>query len=159
LIIEKALAKICESYYSLININISDFFIVLTGCPTFYLNIEDQLKAEGTEGCLKKIKQLVVDKKYIVVAMSKSLDIDLQNDNASEIDDDMMTVPNFGYTILDIKNKYKDNLIILRKVWYDQKKEEKIKKYEETLEKANPLLKGDINEGTLIMSILFFLNF
>lgn len=151
LIIEKALAKVHESYYSLININISDFFLILTGCPTLYINIEDMIKAEGPEGCLKKIKQFVVDKKYIAVAMSKTLDVEMHNENASEMEDDMMTISNFGYTILDIKNKYKDNLIVLRKVWYDQKKEEKVKKYEEIMEKANPMLKSEINEGTLIL--------
>jgi hypothetical protein len=151
LILEKAVAKIYDSYYSLININIADFMLLLTGCPTVYINLEELVKSEGYENCLKKIKQFI-DKKYITVAISKSIDIDLNNENMSEYDDEMLTISNFGYTILDIKPKFKDNLIILRKVWYDQKKEEKIKKYEEMLEKENPMLRGELNEGTLILS-------
>jgi hypothetical protein len=73
------------------------------------------------------------------------------------LDDDMLTIPNFGYTIPDAKNKYKDNLIFLRKVWYDGKKEEKIKKYEESFLKANPMLDKEMNEGTLILGFEDFL--
>lgn len=152
LIIEKAIAKIYESYYALIGVNISDFFLLLTGCPTLYMNLEDMIRTENIESCMKKIKQYVVDKKYIVVAISKSSDIELGGSNEEdEIDDDMMTVPNFGYTILDVKSKFKDNLVVLRKVWYDQNKEEKIKRYEEALEKANPILRSEMNEGTLML--------
>ena len=157
LILEKALAKIHESYYSLIYINISDFLLMLTGCPTLYLNVEDIIKSEGQEGCLKKIKQFVVDKKYLTVAISKSIEIDPNHDNASEYEDDMITVPNFGYTILDVKSRSKDNLIVLRKVWYDNKREEKIKKYEERLLKDNPLLEKELNEGILMMTFDDFL--
>jgi calpain-15 len=157
LILEKAIAKIQESYYSLININISDFFLILTGCPTLYINLEELIKTEGLDGCLKKIKQFVIDKKYLTVAVSKLVEID-PNENASEFDDDnMLTIPNFGYTILDVKSKMRDNLIVLRKVWYDGKKEEKVKKYEEAFLKANPLLEREMNEGTLILTFDDFL--
>lgn len=152
LILEKALAKVLECYYALINVNISDFFLMLTGCPTLYVNLEELIKSEGVEVCLKKIKQFVVDKKYLTVAVSRTLDLDPTNENMSEMEDDMLTIPNFGYTILDVKSKLKDNLIVLRKVWYDGKKEEKVKKYEEAFLKANPLLDKEINEGTLILS-------
>lgn len=157
LILEKALAKVHESYYALVNINISDFFLMLTGCPTLFLNLEEMIKSEGQESCLKKIKNFVTDKKYLTVAVSKIVDVDPVNDNASEIDDDMLTIPNFGYTILDVKNKMRDNLIVLRKVWYDGKKEEKVKRYEEEFIKANPLLEREINEGTLILTFEDFL--
>jgi hypothetical protein len=152
LILEKALAKVLECYYALINVNISDFFLMLTGCPTLYVNLEEMIKTEGVEACLKKIKQFVVDKKYLTVAVSRTVDLDPTNENMSEMEDDMLTIPNFGYTILDVKSKLKDNLIVLRKVWYDGKKEEKVKKYEEAFLKANPLLDKEINEGTLILS-------
>ncbi len=72
--------------------------------------------------------------------------------DASEIDDDMLTLPNYGYTILDVKNKYKDNFIVLRKIWYDQKKEDKCRIYEEELVKENPILGGEIYDGLLILS-------
>lgn len=169
LVLEKALAKIYESYYTLVTINISEYLMLLTGCPTVYLDLKEMVKFEGAENLLKKIKQFVVDKKYLCVAISKSEGEFMNNNNANanansnnnnnnneEFDDNNLTVPNFGYTILDVKSKYKDDLIILRKVWYDQKKEERIKKYEEDLLKSNPSHKTDMNEGTLVLSIFFF---
>jgi hypothetical protein len=165
LILEKALAKIYESYYTLVTINISEYLMLLTGCPTVYLDLKEMVKFEGEENLLKKIKQFVVDKKYLSVAVSKSeaefinnnVNVNNANNNNEEFDDNSLTVPNFGYTILDVKSKYKDDLIILRKVWYDQKKEEKIKKYEEDLLKSNPSHKTDMNEGTLVLSKFFVL--
>ena len=122
------MAKVYESYYSLTNVNISDFFLLLTGCPTFHISIEDLFRNEGADSCLKKLKQFVVDKKYIVVALSKLSENEMGIDqDQSEVEDDMLTLPNYGYTILDVKNKYKENFIVLRKIWYDQKKEEKCK--------------------------------
>ena len=164
LILEKALAKIYESYYTLVTINISEYLMLLTGCPTVYLDLKEMVKFEGPENLLKKIKQFVVDKKYLCVAISKSETEFTGNNNANnanyeEFDDNSLTVPNFGYTILDVKSKYKDDLVILRKVWYDQKKEEKIKKYEEDLLKSNPSHKTDMNEGTLVLSKFNFANF
>lgn len=164
LILEKALAKIYESYYTLVTINISEYLMLLTGCPTVYLDLKEMVKFEGPENLLKKIKQFVVDKKYLCVAISKSesefindgnVNNNLNENNNEEFDDNSLTVPNFGYTILDVKAKYKDDLIILRKVWYDQKKEEKIKKYEEDLLRSNPSHKTDMNEGTLVLSNFF----
>jgi len=169
LILEKALAKIYESYYTLVTINISEYLMLLTGCPTVYLDLKEMVKFEGTENLLKKIKQFVVDKKYLSVAISKNEGEFMNNNNANntnnpnnnneDFDDESLTVPNFGYTILDVKSKYKDDLIILRKVWYDQKKEEKIRKYEEDLLKSNPSHKTDMNEGTLVLSTFYFLSF
>ena len=150
LILEKALAKIYESYYTLVTINISEYLMLLTGCPTVYLDLKEMIKFEGPENLLKKIKQFVVDKKYLNVAISRS-ETEFVNENNQEYEDDSLTLPNFGYTILDVKSKYKDNIIILRKVWYDQKKEERIKKYEEDLIRSNPSHKSDMNEGTLVL--------
>jgi calpain-15 len=152
LILEKALAKVYDSYYSLININITEFLLVLTGCPTIYINLEEQVKNEGFDACVKRIKQYL-DRRYITVAMSKTNENEMGNE-ASEYDDDMLTIANMGYTILDIKPKTKDNLIVLRKVWFDAKKEEMTKKYEDMLVRENPLLRSEINESTLILSKL-----
>jgi calpain-15 len=155
LILEKALAKIYESYYTLVTINISEYLMLLSGCPTVYLDLREMVKFEGAESLLKKIKQFVVDRKYLSVAISKNENE--YNNNEMNIDDDeSLTVPNFGYTILDVRTKYKDDIIILRKVWYDQKKEEKIKKYEEELIRNNPSHKSDMNEGTFILSNFYF---
>ena len=157
LILEKALAKVYDSYYSLINVNIADFFLTLTGCPTLYLNVDEVYKLEGFENLLKKIKNFVVDKKYLTVAISRTIDSDSEITDNEDPADEMLTVSNFGYTILDVKSKMKDSLIVLRKVWYDAKKEDKIKKYEENYLKANPILKADMNEGTLVLTFEDFL--
>jgi len=160
LILEKALAKIYESYYTLVTINISEYLMLLTGCPTVYLDLKEMVKFEGPENLLKKIKQFVVDKKYLSVAISKSEgEMIGNNEGIQESDENSLAVPNFGYTILDVRSKYKDDLIILRKVWYDQKKEERIKKYEEDLLRSNPSHKTDINEGTLVISKFNLTNF
>lgn len=158
LIIEKALAKVMESYYSLINVSISEFFMMLTGCPTLYINIEELLKTEGgIEGSLKKIKQFVVDKRYLTVAIAKSVDIDPNIETSTDLDDDMLTIPNFGYAILDVKDKFKNNLILLRKVWYHTKKEEKLKKHEEDIFKRNPMLEKEGSDNTLYLTYEEFL--
>lgn len=161
LILEKALAKIYESFYTLVTINISEYLMLLTGCPTVYLDLKEMVKFEGANNLLKKIKQFVVDKKYLNVAISKSENEFINNEEEEENEENMsLTVPNFGYTILDVKSKYKEDVIILRKVWYDQKKEEKIKKYEQELLRANPSYKADMNEGTLVLSkIIIFSEF
>lgn len=149
LIIEKAIAKIYESYYTLIHINVADFLILLTGCPTFQLNIEDLVKSEGQELSIKKLKSYV-EKKYMVIALSKIS----ENENNEDYVDDMLTIGNYGYTLLDVKNKYSDNLVYLRKVWYDQKKEEKIALYEEELKKAFPSV--ELSESQLVLSKIYF---
>lgn len=150
LIMEKAIAKVYESYYTLININIADFFLMLTGCPSFHINLEDLLKNDGYEHCIKSLKSFVYEKKYLVVALSKSLENEM---NQEQEEDDMLTIPNYGYTVLDVKDKHSDNLIYLRKIWYDEKKEEKIKQYQNALKEANPKL--EINEALLVLSKLF----
>lgn len=164
LILEKAIAKIYESYYALININIADFFLMLTGCPSFHLSLEDLVKNDGEEYCFKSIKTFVIEKKYLVVALSKNLDENIaiaNNSNNQEIDenenDDMLTLSNYGYTILDIKDKHEENLIYLRKVWFDEKKEEKIKAYHSMVKETNPKL--DINDAQLILSKLYIIFF
>ena len=146
LILEKAIAKVFESYYTLININMADFFLMLTGCPSFHLNLDDLVKNDGYEHCIKSLKSFVYDKKYLVVALSKSLENELPEGE----EDDMLTISNYGYTILDVKDKYSDNLIYLRKVWYDQKKEEKIQQYQAAIKEQYP--KIEVNEAQIILS-------
>ena len=41
LILEKALAKVYDCYYNLTCLNLSDFFLTLTGCPSFSYNLEN----------------------------------------------------------------------------------------------------------------------
>ena len=124
---------------------------MLTGCPTFNLLVEEIVQEQkDLEKLWKKLKQFVVEKKYIVVALSK---IQENIDNVSESDDNTLTLPNYGYTIIDVKNKYDSIFIFLRKIWYDPKKDEKCKLYEDDLVKKNPTLKNERNEGTLILGI------
>ena len=54
---------------------------------------------------------------WITEAQQARAQIIHRNNNNEDFDDESLTVPNFGYTILDVKSKYKDDLIILRKVW------------------------------------------
>ncbi len=133
--------------------SLGDLLLMLTGCPTFNLLIEEIVQEQkDLEKLWKKLKQFVVEKKYIVVALSK---IQENIDNVSESDDNSLTLPNYGYTILDIKNKNDSTFIFLRKIWYDPKKDEKCKLYEDDLVKKNPMLKNERNEGTLILGIRF----
>lgn len=154
LILEKAMAKVFECYYNLTTTNIADFLLILTGCPTLYFNIEDLLKTEDKESLITRLKQNVVDKKYLTVAISKMGDNEQNEEggnNTCPAEDDMLTIPNFGYTIIDVKTKYKENLIVLRKVWYDGTKEKFIQQYEDNFIKENPMLENEISVGTLIL--------
>ena len=159
LILEKAMAKVYDCYYNLTNINIADFLIVLTGCPTLFFSIDDELRFNDKEHLIKKLKNYVVDKKYLTVAISKIVYVEGdENNNTNEnIENDMLTIPNFGYTIIDVKNKYKENLIILRKVWYDGTKDQAVQAYEENFVKENPYIENELNLGTLILKFDDFL--
>ena len=143
LFLEKALAKLYGSYYNLISINISDFFLTLTGCPTIFSNID-----ENNDDFFNKLKEYI-DKNYIVVAMSK-----INNDNQNQ----NLTISNFGYTILDVKNKYKPNLVVLRKIWYDEKTEKNIESYNNKLFNQYPSLINEINDNILLLTYEDFIN-
>ena len=161
LILEKAMAKIYDCYYNLTNVNIADFLMVLTGCPTLFFFIEDELRVDDKEKLIKKLKNFVVDKKYLTVAISKIVYVegDENNNNNQILEDGMLTIPNFGYTIIDVKNKFKDKFITLRKVWYDGTKDKVVQAYEESLIKEYPYIENEINlGGTLILKFDDFLN-
>ena len=156
LILEKALAKVFDCYYNLTCINISDYLLTLTGCPSFSFNIENVQNEEKKE-LFNKIKNYVLDKKYLVIAISKMPEIDNNNMEEQNDDDNTLTVPNFGYTIIDIKTKFKPNLIVLRKVWYDEKKEANIENYLNNLINDYPSMINEINDSTLLLTFKEFL--
>ena len=156
LILEKALAKVYDCYYNLTCVNISDFLLTLTGCPSFSYNIENIQNTEEKKEIFNKIKNYVIEKKYLVVAISKMPEIDNNMEEQNE-DDNSLTVPNFGYTIIDIKTKYKPNLIELRKVWYDEKKEANIENYLNNLINEYPSIISEINDSTLLLTFKDFL--
>lgn len=156
LILEKAIAKIYESYYALININIADYLLLMTGCPSFHINLDDLMRNDSNENCIKTIKSYVFEKKYLVVAMSKSNENEAENEAEGVNDnDESITLPNYGYTILDVKDKNYENIVYLRKIWYDERKEEKIKLYQKTLKDRYP--KAELNEAQLVMTYEDFL--
>ena len=156
LILEKALAKVFDCYYNLTCINISEFLLTLTGCPSFTYNIEN-IQGEEKKEIFNKIKNYVVEKKYLVIAISKMPEIDNNNVDGENEDDNSLTVPNFGYTIIDIKTKYRPNLIVLRKVWYDEKKEANIENYLNNLINEYPSMISEINDSTLQLTLKDFL--
>lgn len=153
LLLEKAIAKVLDCYYSIVYVNITDFLLMLTGCPTFYLIIEEMLRNDETKKAfINKLKEYVVDKKYLTIAMSKIIEQEQEDETNSSL-----TLGNFGYTVLDLKSKGKNTFIYLRKVWFDQKKEEDIQAYEEKLFTQHPSLKNDLTEGMLILELEDFI--
>ena len=158
LILEKALAKVYDCYYNLTCMNISDFFLTLTGCPSFSYNLEN-LQNEEKKDIFNKIKNFVIEKKYLVVAISKMNDLDnnLDNNNEENEDDTSLTVPNYGYTIIDVKMKYKPNLIVLRRVWFDEKRENNIDNYINNLINEYPAMMNEFNDNVLVLTFKDFL--
>ena len=157
LILEKALAKVYDCYYNLTCINLSDFFLTLTGCPSFSYNLEN-LQSEEKKDIFNKIKNFVIEKKYLVVAISKMPDLENNNmENNEENEDDSLAVPNFGYTIIDVKTKYKPNLIVLRKVWFDEKRENNVDNYINNLINEYPAMMNEFNDNILALTFKDFL--
>ena len=159
LILEKALAKVYDCYYNLTCINLTEFFLTLTGCPSFSYNLEN-LQNEEKKEIFNKIKNFVIDKKYLVVAISKMPDLEnnnMENNNEENEDDTGLTVPNFGYTIIDVRTKYKPNLIVLRKVWFDEKRENNIDNYINNLINEYPSMMNEFNDNTLVLTFKDFL--
>ena len=159
LILEKALAKVFDSYYNLTCMNLTDFFLTLTGCPSFSYSLEN-LQPEEKKDIFNKIKNFVIEKKYLVVAISKMPDLEnnnLENNNEENEEETGLTIPNFGYTIIDVKTKYKPNLIVLRKVWFDEKRENNVDNYINNLISEYPSLMNEYNDNLLFLTFKDFL--
>ena len=155
LVLEKALAKVFDCYYNLTCANISDFFMTLTGCPSLLFNIDDFQNNDEKNKLFNQLKEYVIEKKYLAVAISKMNENEI-DDNKND-DDNSLTVPNFGYTIIGVKTKYKPKLIVLRKVWYDEKKESNIENYLNKLVNEYPKIMSEINDSNLVITFDDFL--
>ena len=162
LILQKALAKLFDSYYNLSLLNISDFFLTLTGCPSILINLENNFQNNEKNNLLERIKYYVIDKKYITLAISKKYGEEINNENEFKYYDNILpnsklTVPNYGYSIIDIKDKYNPCIIILRKIWYDKKREKLIDNYTNKIISQFPTLINDLNDNTMILTYDKFL--
>ena len=163
LFIEKALAKNFGSYYNLINININDYLKILTGCPTFFYNLEKIVKTkDDLEIFYKNLKEYIYDKKYLVIATSKNLDeennfIEEDSDNSFDTNKEnlKLTIPDFGYTILDIlnleDNDYDHYFIILRRVWLDEEIDINVANYMKKIINDYPPLINKFTENNLLI--------
>ena len=158
LLLEKAIAKIYKCYYNIKNLKISDCFLLLTGFPTFYFNInelkdkidnEEEEEEEG-EKLLEKLKYFLKDKNYICQAVRENQE-DIDEDDMDLNENLFMTLPDYGYTILDILNlknndDERQDILILRKIWFDKDKEEILEKEQENLKNNFNELNNILNE-------------
>ncbi len=151
LILEKAMAKLYESYYNLVQLNVCDYLSLLTGLPTEYWDLKDLLVTMEKQMLFKKIKKML-EKYNLLVAVTKN-----ETEGNSSIDDentegDSLLIPNMGYTLLKIENETKNHVMILRKIWYDDKRDEMIKRVEK--ENFNNKIE-DREKGLLYFSKFF----
>ena len=131
LLVEKALAKTFGNYYNLMNIDISHYLNILTGCPTVSYDILDLIQNKnGINNFLNILKENINEKKYLIIAIS----------NHSE---NFLTTPDIGYTILDIIHQNEDIFIALRINIFGEKSE---KNYENYIKKLNKKYQSIINE-------------
>ena len=151
LILSKALAKAVGSYFSMTlanTLNISDYLLMLTGCPSFYVQVEDMIRYEEKSGLFDKLKSFVVEKKYLVIALSQMEDD--EEEEEEEEDDGGLTLKNNGYTVLNVSQN--PDLITLRNPWPEGKKEETIERYHEKLSAKYPSIKKERENGNLVMT-------
>jgi hypothetical protein len=95
-LIEKIFAKIYECYFNLAELDISDCFLLLTGCPTFYFLIEDFVRDDDKTYLFNKLNEYVKMNNYLVMAVRSLKDDEEENDNNDGMS---ISTPNFGYTI------------------------------------------------------------
>ncbi len=147
LIIEKALAKIIGSYSSLIFLSIIEILLMLTGCPTFFYEINELIKDDDPNPLLNKLKMFVEDNKYLTMAIMN------KNEQEEEENDTSLVVPTFGYTILGIYHLKEDILIKLRKIWFNEVKERNMKDYQEKIIENYPEIKDEISSTEVFVTL------
>ena len=154
LLLEKSLAKIFDSYYDLLYIEKCDFLLYLTGCPSFYFLTEELIR-NGIHEFYNKIYDYVINKKYLVMAIKK-INEDIDDSNNNNLNNSFI-VNDFGYTILDIVDKGSIKFLLLRKVIFQQEKEEIIENYHNQILNKFPDLKNILIPGTIIFSLEDFI--
>ena len=161
LILQKALAKLYGCYYNLSFLTITDFFLSLTGCPSVLINLKENININNDmneeNDIFNSIKNFVIDKKYIVVAISKISEY-INNNGDNDNLESRLTIPNYGYSIIDIKDKFSPGIIILRKVWYNEKIEKNIDNYTNQILNQYPSLLNELNDNSLILTYDKFLS-
>ena len=150
LLIEKLFAKIYECYFNLTELDLSDCFLLLTGCPTFYFLIEDLVRDDDKTNLFNKLNEYVKMNNYLVMAVRSLKDEEEENNNN---DDVFISTPNFGYTILDIVITKNVPFIILRRVWYNQEKDEAVSSILETLKANYPELQEILSNGKMAINL------
>ena len=150
LLIEKIFAKIYECYFNLSELDISDCFLLLTGCPTFYFLIEDFVRDDDKTYLFNKLNEYVKMNNYLVMAVRSLKDDEEENDNNDGMS---ISTPNFGYTILDIITTKDIPFIILRRVWYNQEKDEAVSSILETLKANYPDLQEILSNGKMAINL------
>lgn len=149
-LIEKIFAKIYECYFNLAELDISDCFLLLTGCPTFYFLIEDFVRDDDKTYLFNKLNEYVKMNNYLVMAVRSLKDDEEENDNNDGMS---ISTPNFGYTILDIITTKDIPFIILRRVWYNQEKDEAVSSILETLKANYPDLQEILSNGKMAINL------
>ena len=155
LLLEKALAKVFDSYYDLLYVEKCDFLLFLTGCPSFYF-LTEELVRNGINEFYDKIYDYVCKKNYLVMALKKNNDNENENEENSNFNNSLI-VYDFGYTILDIVDKGSIKFLLLRKVIFQQEKEEIIENYHNQIINKFPDLKNILIPGTIIFSLEDFI--
>ena len=155
LLLEKALAKVFDSYYDLLYVEKCDFLLFLTGCPSFYF-LTEELVRNGINEFYDKIYDYVCNKNYLVMALKKNNDGDNENEENSNLNNSII-VYDFGYTILDILDKGNIKFFLMRKVIFQQEKEELIETYHNQIVNKFPDLKNILIPGTIIFSLEDFI--
>ena len=139
LLIQKALAKSFGNYYNLINISIPQYLNILTGCPTISFNISDLTNNKSDiDNLYNIINDYLNEKNYLIIAIS--------NKNYNNL-----TMPDMGYTILDIVNQNKNIFIVLRINIFDKKIEKNNDIYKKKIIKKYPSLIEEYNDDNSIL--------
>lgn len=149
LLLEKAIAKIVGSYFTLQQLSIEDSLLMLTGCPTFCYPIASLVRDDDKSELLIKLKDYVIDKKYLAIAMARKSE---ENEEENE-ETTALTLPNLGYTVLNLIQKGKETFLTLRKVWFDKAVEDNVLEYHKKYCDLLPGLESELEDGKMMITV------